>query len=102
HSDHPNFYPLSLHDALPICLISKKLQSFVTLSWNLKQEDDMFMPRKSIQIQGARAHNLKNIDVTIPKNKLVVVTGLSGSGKSSRSEEHTSELQSRFDLVCRL
>src|SRR5699024_9140103 len=43
----------------------------------------LFMPSKSIQIQGARAHNLKNIDVTIPKNKLVVVTGLSGSGKSS-------------------
>ncbi|MFD1038856.1 excinuclease ABC subunit UvrA [Virgibacillus byunsanensis] len=41
------------------------------------------MPSKSIQIQGARAHNLKNIDVTIPKNKLVVLTGLSGSGKSS-------------------
>jgi len=36
-----------------------------------------------IVIHGARAHNLKNIDVTIPKNKLVVVTGLSGSGKSS-------------------
>jgi excinuclease ABC subunit A len=36
-----------------------------------------------IIIHGARAHNLKNIDVTIPKNKLVVVTGLSGSGKSS-------------------
>ncbi|KRL04826.1 excinuclease ABC subunit A [Liquorilactobacillus oeni DSM 19972] len=34
-------------------------------------------------IQGARAHNLKNINVTIPKNKLVVITGLSGSGKSS-------------------
>ncbi|TQS74809.1 excinuclease ABC subunit UvrA [Ornithinibacillus gellani] len=41
------------------------------------------MPSKSIYIQGARAHNLKNINVTIPKNKLVVVTGLSGSGKSS-------------------
>ncbi|TFB24357.1 excinuclease ABC subunit UvrA [Filobacillus milosensis] len=38
---------------------------------------------KSITIQGARAHNLKDIDVTIPKNKLVVMTGLSGSGKSS-------------------
>jgi excinuclease ABC, A subunit len=36
-----------------------------------------------IIIHGARAHNLKNIDITIPKNKLVVVTGLSGSGKSS-------------------
>jgi excinuclease ABC subunit A len=41
------------------------------------------MPAKNIQIQGARAHNLKDIDVTIPKNNLVVVTGLSGSGKSS-------------------
>ncbi|MBP0726821.1 excinuclease ABC subunit UvrA [Bacillus sp. RG28] len=36
-----------------------------------------------IVIKGARAHNLKNIDVTIPRNQLVVVTGLSGSGKSS-------------------
>ena len=36
-----------------------------------------------IKIRGARVHNLKNIDVDIPKNKLVVVTGLSGSGKSS-------------------
>jgi excinuclease ABC subunit A len=36
-----------------------------------------------IFIKGARMHNLKNIDVTIPKNKLVVVTGVSGSGKSS-------------------
>lgn len=41
------------------------------------------MPSKSIRIQGARAHNLKNIDINIPKNKFVVVTGLSGSGKSS-------------------
>ena len=38
---------------------------------------------KYITIQGARAHNLKNVNVQIPKNKLVVVTGLSGSGKSS-------------------
>ena len=36
-----------------------------------------------IVVKGARAHNLKNIDVTIPRNQLVVVTGLSGSGKSS-------------------
>ena len=38
---------------------------------------------KEIQVRGAREHNLKSIDVDIPKNKLVVVTGLSGSGKSS-------------------
>lgn len=41
------------------------------------------MATDKIVIHGARAHNLKNIDVTIPKNKLVVITGLSGSGKSS-------------------
>jgi excinuclease ABC subunit A len=38
---------------------------------------------ESIEVLGARAHNLKNIDVTIPREKLVVITGLSGSGKSS-------------------
>ncbi|MCI0131282.1 excinuclease ABC subunit UvrA [Vagococcus sp. CY53-2] len=41
------------------------------------------MANDKIVIRGARAHNLKNIDVTIPRDKLVVVTGLSGSGKSS-------------------
>ncbi|MGL4825739.1 MAG: hypothetical protein ACRC4G_06095, partial [Alphaproteobacteria bacterium] len=37
----------------------------------------------TIEIRGAREHNLKNIDVTLPREKLVVITGLSGSGKSS-------------------
>src|SRR5678815_4918409 len=45
------------------------------------------VPQKSIQefieIFGARVHNLKNIDIKIPKNQLVVLTGVSGSGKSS-------------------
>ncbi|MEK4424154.1 excinuclease ABC subunit UvrA [Solibacillus sp. FSL K6-1523] len=41
------------------------------------------MKNTEIVVQGARAHNLKNIDVTIPRDKIVVVTGLSGSGKSS-------------------
>ncbi|TPR51186.1 excinuclease ABC subunit UvrA [Apilactobacillus micheneri] len=41
------------------------------------------MPNDKIIIKGARAHNLKNINVSIPKNKLTVMTGLSGSGKSS-------------------
>ncbi|WP_316836238.1 excinuclease ABC subunit UvrA [Pedobacter nutrimenti] len=40
-------------------------------------------PHRNIIIKGARVHNLKNIDVAIPKNKLVVITGMSGSGKSS-------------------
>ena len=39
--------------------------------------------RKNIVIKGARVHNLKNIHLTIPKNNLIVITGLSGSGKSS-------------------
>ena len=38
---------------------------------------------KNIVVKGAREHNLKNVDVTIPRNKLVVITGVSGSGKSS-------------------
>ena len=38
---------------------------------------------ESIRIRGARTHNLKNIDVDLPRDKLIVITGLSGSGKSS-------------------
>src|SRR5437762_4446678 len=41
------------------------------------------MPQDKIVIRGAREHNLKNIHVTIPRDQLVVITGLSGSGKSS-------------------
>jgi excinuclease ABC subunit A len=41
------------------------------------------MPLQAIVVKGAREHNLKNIDVTIPRDKLVVITGVSGSGKSS-------------------
>ena len=41
------------------------------------------MEEKTIKVVGAKEHNLKNIDIEIPKNELVVVTGLSGSGKSS-------------------
>ncbi len=40
-------------------------------------------PQDYIRIRGARVHNLKNIDLDIPKNKMVVITGVSGSGKSS-------------------
>ena len=64
-----------------------------------------------IVIKGAKENNLKNIDLELPKNSLIVFSGLSGSGKTTlafdtifaegqrrymeRSEEHTSELQSR-------
>src|SRR5271170_3375176 len=45
--------------------------------------DDLAAMGRVIAIRGAREHNLKNIDLTIPRDKLVVFTGLSGSGKSS-------------------
>src|SRR5580700_7478555 len=41
------------------------------------------MPEESLIVRGAREHNLRNIDVTIPRDRLTVITGLSGSGKSS-------------------
>ncbi|WP_177733780.1 excinuclease ABC subunit UvrA [Flavobacterium inviolabile] len=49
----------------------------------MKTDITTLEPKKNIIIKGAQLHNLKNIDVAIPRNKLVVVTGLSGSGKSS-------------------
>ena len=45
--------------------------------------NDILDQTENIEVEGARVHNLKNIDVTIPHNKLTVITGLSGSGKSS-------------------
>ena len=46
-------------------------------------EDDFIIEDGFIEVFGAKAHNLKNIDIKIPRNKLVVITGISGSGKSS-------------------
>jgi len=51
---------------------------------NIKEtQTEIFTENESIEVFGAREHNLKNIDIAIPKNKLVVITGISGSGKSS-------------------
>ena len=47
------------------------------------KEFEKLDPKEYILIKGARLHNLKNIDLAIPRNKFVVITGLSGSGKSS-------------------
>src|SRR4026208_2644310 len=41
------------------------------------------MPEEFLKVRGAREHNLRNIDVSIPRDRLTVITGLSGSGKSS-------------------
>jgi len=49
----------------------------------IKKDISKLEPKKNIIIKGAQVHNLKNLDVAIPRNKLVVITGLSGSGKSS-------------------
>ena len=49
----------------------------------MKTDISTVNPKENIIIKGARLHNLKNIDVVIPRKKLIVITGLSGSGKSS-------------------
>jgi excinuclease ABC subunit A len=53
------------------------------MSSPLPQDFENLDPRSHIIIKGARVHNLKGVDVAIPRNQLVVITGLSGSGKSS-------------------
>ena len=47
------------------------------------KHDLPLVKKDEIRIRGARTHNLKNINLDLPRNKLVVITGLSGSGKSS-------------------
>jgi len=54
-----------------------------TVSPSVQSDFERLDPKQYIIIKGARVHNLKGIDVAIPRNKLVVITGLSGSGKSS-------------------
>ena len=49
----------------------------------VKKINNNFEEGNSINIRGARQHNLKNIDLSLPRNKFIVFTGVSGSGKSS-------------------
>ena len=53
------------------------------MSATIKDKDIITDPNEFISVIGARVHNLKNVDVDIPRNQLVVITGVSGSGKSS-------------------
>ncbi len=64
-------------------LIQNSSLLFVPLHVQMKKNISSYDPKEFIIIKGAKLHNLKNIDLAIPKNKLVVITGLSGSGKSS-------------------
>ena len=52
--------------------ISRKIESHIESTF-----------QKEIIFQGIRTHNLRNIDITLPKNKVITITGVSGSGKSS-------------------
>jgi len=70
----PNARPEESRSAQPIASNSMSAQNTT---------GDPPSPLRSIVIRGAREHNLKNVDLTIPRDKLVVFTGLSGSGKSS-------------------
>src|SRR5699024_11686225 len=96
----PTLHTLSLHDALPIYC--------TPISWDEAQPGDLvFYPGdEHVGIVGGRDANgdLMILHCTFKTNNVTVsgVTGFSSIARPNRSEEHTSELQSRFDLVCRL
>ena len=63
--------------------LNQYLRSLFCMAKNNDKGTQAAMPDEHIEVYGAREHNLKNIDIAIPKSKLVVITGISGSGKSS-------------------
>ena len=70
----------------PSFLISQNRINYICIKFQsimITRDISTLEPKKNIIIKGAQVHNLKNLDVAIPRNKLVVITGLSGSGKSS-------------------
>ncbi len=68
-----------------MCIVISELITFAKiLQYTMITKDiTLLEPKKNIIIKGAQIHNLKSLDVVIPRNQLVVITGLSGSGKSS-------------------
>jgi len=76
---------LAAVQGIPYELMAKKVKKIIEENTPQAESNNPpeFTSGTCIEIYGARAHNLKNIDLLIPRNKLVVITGLSGSGKSS-------------------
>src|SRR5207249_7144308 len=93
-------YTLSLHDALPISLLKPLLYE----AWEQAEKASETKQR----VTGLETGFIQLDDMTsgLQASDLIIVAGRPSMGKTSfalnRSEEHTSELQSRFDLVCRL
>lgn len=71
------------HSHIAKIQLSDILMNTAEITLNQQSSIENLDPKKNIIIKGARVNNLKNIDVAIPRNQLVVITGLSGSGKSS-------------------
>jgi excinuclease ABC subunit A len=72
-----------LYRFAPSAWLLKNLPQSFYFKAVIATDNDAVMEPTSIDVFGARTHNLKNIDVSIPRNQLVVITGISGSGKSS-------------------